>query len=101
MPLPVRSGTVTVIVFLVLTGIYLTVATLAGLIPVSFALARVGSKIEQANYPLLPGIELAICLLRVMPIMPRMYRWRKRFQNTPVRIFNVSWKRNKFSRYLL
>ena len=52
------------------------VATLLGLIPVSFALAHFGSEIGGGNYQLLVGIVLVIGLLTVTPILLRMFRLR-------------------------
>ena len=45
------------------------VATLLGLIPVSFALAHFGSEIGNGNYPTLVGIILVIGLLTIAPIL--------------------------------
>ena len=50
------------------------VATLLGLIPVSFALAHFGSEIGDGNYQLLVGVVLVIGLLTVTPILLRMFR---------------------------
>jgi len=47
-------------------------ATLLGLIPVSFALAHFGSEIGDGNYQLLVWIALAIGLLTIAPILLRM-----------------------------
>lgn len=52
------------------------VATLLGLIPVSFALAHFGSEIGDGNYQLLVGIVLVIGLLTVTPILLQMFRSR-------------------------
>ncbi|MDH3631892.1 MAG: VTT domain-containing protein [Gammaproteobacteria bacterium] len=52
------------------------VATLLGLIPVSFALAHFGSEIGDGNYQLLVGIVLVIGLLTVTPLLLRMFRLR-------------------------
>ena len=52
------------------------VATLLGLIPVSFALAHFGSEIGDGNYQLLVGIVLVIGLLTVTPILLRVFRSR-------------------------
>lgn len=53
-----------------------SVATLLGLIPVSFALAHFGSEIGNGNYRLLVGIVLAIGLLTVTPILLSIFRSR-------------------------
>ncbi len=52
-------------------------ATLLGLIPVSFALAHFGSEIEGGNYPLMVGIVLLVGLLTVSPVLLRIIRPRK------------------------
>lgn len=52
-------------------------ATLLGLIPVSFALAHFGSEIESGNYQLMVGIVLLVGLLTVSPILLRIFRSRK------------------------
>jgi len=49
------------------------VATLLGLIPVSFALAHFGSEIGGGNYQLLVGVVSVIGLLTVSPILLRMF----------------------------
>jgi uncharacterized membrane protein YdjX (TVP38/TMEM64 family) len=51
-------------------------ATLLGLIPVSFALAHFGSEIGDGNYPLLVGVVLVIGLLTIAPMLLRMFRSR-------------------------
>lgn len=50
------------------------VATLLGLIPVSFALAHFGSEIGDGNYPLLFGVVLVIGLVTIAPILLRIFR---------------------------
>lgn len=53
------------------------VATLLGLIPVSFALAHFGAEIESGNYPLLVALVLGVGLLTIVPVLLRMYFSRK------------------------
>lgn len=52
------------------------VATLLGLIPVSFALAHFGSEIGGGNYAMLIGIVLLIGLLTIIPVLIRILRSR-------------------------
>ena len=54
------------------------VATLLGLIPMSFALAHFGAEIESGNYPLLVAIILGVGLLTIVPILLRLFYSRKR-----------------------
>lgn len=51
-------------------------ATLLGLIPVSFALAHFGAEIEEGNYRILVGAVLLLGLLTVAPILLRKLRTR-------------------------
>ena len=53
-------------------------ATLLGLIPVSFALAHFGAEIEGGNYPLLVGLVLLLGLLTVIPILVQIARSRNK-----------------------
>lgn len=51
-------------------------ATLFGLIPVSFALAHFGSEIEGGDYQVMATFLLAFGLLTIAPILVRMFRAR-------------------------
>jgi uncharacterized membrane protein YdjX (TVP38/TMEM64 family) len=52
-------------------------ATLLGLIPVSFALAHFGAEIESGNYPVIVGVVLLLGLLTIAPVLLGMFRSRK------------------------
>lgn len=49
-------------------------ATLLGLLPVSFALAHFGAEIGHGNYRTLVGIVLVIGLLTIVPVLYGFYR---------------------------
>jgi uncharacterized membrane protein YdjX (TVP38/TMEM64 family) len=50
------------------------VATLLGLLPVSFALAHFGAEIGNGDYRTLVGIVLVIGLLTIVPVLIKFYR---------------------------
>ena len=52
-------------------------ATLLGLIPMSFALAHFGSEIEDGNYLVTVTAVLVFGLLTLAPLLLRIYRSRK------------------------
>jgi len=58
------------------------IATLLGLLPVSFALAHFGAQIGNGNFRLLAGIILVIGLLAIAPFLIKIYRLRKRPTNS-------------------
>ena len=58
-------------------------ATLLGLIPVSFALAHFGSEIDEGNYQLVIGIVLMLGLLAIAPLLVQLFRPGNTASDTP------------------
>jgi len=53
------------------------IATLLGLLPVSFALAHFGAEIDNGDYRTLVGVILVIGLLTIIPILFQLFRRRE------------------------
>ena len=58
-------------------------ATLLGLIPVSFALAHFGSEIDDGNYQLVMGIVLILGLVAIAPLLIKLFRPGSTASDTP------------------